>query len=272
MRMNKTIWIALAVAVSALAAMALAANEGTSFPHVLHLDEGAECAMCHQADEGMKLNREACAECHEDDIPEFVSALSKRAPIAFPHDAHEDLDCKDCHARTAADEHQRDKVLVRQKQCMTCHEENGVEVSGANCKACHGKDAKEIRPPDHTTLWQVRHGKESRWRVFEEHGKECGTCHGNDACESCHKTRRPKDHTGLWRMRTHGRAATWDRDRCKTCHEPGLCTQCHATTAPLNHSAAWSKNHGLATRSSGTDSCNVCHTHHSPCASCHGGK
>ncbi len=272
MRPNRTIWTALAIAISALAAMALIANEGTDFSHALHIEEGAECDMCHQTEAGMKLNPEGCAECHEDDVPEFVSALSKRAPIEFPHDAHEDLDCTDCHGRTAKDEHMRSEVLVGQSQCAACHEENEVEVSDANCKACHGKDEKEIRPPDHTTLWQVRHGKESRWRVFEEHGKECGTCHGNDSCETCHKTRRPKDHTGLWRMRTHGRAATWDRDRCKTCHEPGLCTQCHVSTTPLNHTATWSKTHGLTIKAAGSDTCNTCHTHHRPCASCHVAK
>jgi hypothetical protein len=272
MTTKRTLWIALAIAALSFCGLALVAGEGTRFPHTPHLEEGAECATCHLAEEGMKLNGEACADCHDEEVPEFVSAKSRRAPIAFPHDAHGDLDCTDCHGKTAKDEQKSNDLLMTQTRCIACHKENGVELSQDNCAACHGSDARKMPPADHNTLWSVRHGKESRWRVFEEHGKECGLCHSNDSCETCHKTRRPKDHTGLWRMRTHGRAAGWDRDRCKTCHEPGLCTQCHATTSPINHTASWEKTHGLATRTAGTESCNVCHTYTNPCISCHVSK
>lgn len=272
MMTRKTLMLALAIGTCSLAAVALTAGEGTRFPHAVHMEEGAECATCHLADDGMKLNGESCAECHDDDIPEYLSAKARRSPIQFPHDAHEDLDCTDCHGKTAADEQKTSELLMAQSKCTECHKENDVEVSDSNCAACHGADAKGIKPPDHTTLWAVRHGKESRWRVFEEHGKSCALCHDNDSCETCHKTQRPKDHTGLWRMRTHGRAAGWDRDRCKTCHEPGTCAQCHATTSPLNHTAAWTKTHGHAIKTAGSDSCNVCHTYTNPCAACHAGK
>jgi hypothetical protein len=266
--------ILLTIALLALATgtgMALVAAEGTTFPHAPHIEEGAECAQCHVLDDAgvMKPSAESCTDCHDDDVPAYISALSKRAPLRFDHAAHEGVECAQCHAKTAADEQPRGQLLVDKKGCDACHEENGVEVAGAACAKCHGKGAQEIVPPDHKQLWTVRHGKEARWRVFDQHGRQCSLCHKSDACVTCHKTTRPQDHTGLWRMRTHGTAAQWDRDRCKTCHETGGCIQCHTSTTPINHTAAWSKTHGLAAKTSDTARCNVCHQMVNPCQSCH---
>ena len=86
--------------------------------------------------------------------------------------------------------------------------------------------------------------------------------------QSCHNLVMPRSHNGLWRVRMHGLAASWDRDRCKTCHESGVCVRCHATERPLNHVGNWGTVHGLAASTSDNEHCATCHRG-SFCVQCH---
>jgi hypothetical protein len=239
------------------------------FPHDLHLEEVDDCTMCHKAgaDGEMDVDKAACAECHDDETPGFRPVMSDGPEILrFPHALHVEAgDCTDCHKLPAM-------AFPRgKKTCDACHKENDVEVPESACASCHGKPAHKLTPADHKGTWAVSHGKAAPWRVFSRHGKDCTTCHKQDACDSCHRTSRPRSHTGLWRLRTHGTAASWNRDTCRTCHETGGCVACHQNTPPMNHIGAWSKLHGLTARSKADTSCNACHNV-GYCNACHAGK
>ena len=245
---------------------ATTAGSSDPFPHEPHLEEADDCATCHEAGVkgAMTVKADSCAECHEDDVPGYRKmAGSGPGLVHFPHALHVDAgECKDCHKAPAM------AAAKDKKSCDKCHDENGVEVAEAACASCHGKSAKKIEPPDHKGTWETSHGKAARWRVFGRHGRDCSVCHGTDSCDTCHKTQRPRSHTGLWRIRTHGAAASWDRDSCRTCHETGTCIACHKSTSPMNHIGAWSMTHGFAARSVADKSCNVCHSA-GDCAACH---
>ena len=239
------------------------------FPHEIHIEEAGECAMCHEPgkDGGMTINLEACAECHDEDVPLFrKTAGGGHGVLRFPHALHVDAaDCADCHKVPAM------RPPAGKKFCDSCHAEAEVELVEAACAKCHGKPAHKITPPDHEGTWKVSHGKAAQWRVFDRHGKDCSTCHKSGSCQACHMEERPRSHTGLWRIRTHGTAASWNRDSCRTCHETGACDSCHRTSSPLNHMGAWSKLHGLTARSKADTSCTTCHER-GYCAACHAGK
>ena len=248
---------------------ATVAGPSKPFPHAPHLAETEDCATCHVAgDSGeMTVKAAACAECHEDDVPAYRPMHGDGPEILhFPHALHVDTgSCTDCHKAPGM-------TFPRgKKACDTCHGENDVEILDAACAKCHGAPAEKLVPPDHGGTWAVSHGKAAPWRVFDRHGKDCTTCHKQGACDTCHRTSRPRSHTGLWRLRTHGTAASWNRDTCRTCHETGTCTACHMNTQPLNHVGAWSKLHGFTARSKADGSCTVCHSAGS-CVACHAGK
>jgi hypothetical protein len=252
------------------------ASDGKDFVHKMHIEEGAECTTCHDTESGEGLpglKKEACEDCHDEGAPGWkLPKRAARLPIRFPHKIHAEAgECKDCHEKTIEGSQVAGQPILTHADCLACHEENGVEVSGGNCAACHGSDPRKEPPGDHRHGWLNRHGEESKWRVFDAHGKDCSLCHRSATCLNCHKTRRPKNHSGLWRMRTHGLAAEWDRETCKTCHETGTCIRCHRSTEPLNHKGGWRATHGLAAQTRSNQHCAVCHNL-SWCAACHQGE
>jgi hypothetical protein len=269
---RKWLFSLLAAGGLALAATAVAGSEPVGFSHKLHVDSaGLECTVCHkQTPTKVELDTKSCSECH-DPIPAWkMESKAKRLKIAFPHAAHAKAGaCLDCHEAVLSDDAAGGKPMATFEDCSSCHRRKKVQVPEASCERCHGSDARKIVPEDHHgASWIERHGAEAEDRVFEKHGTDCKACHGQETCASCHRKTRPKSHTGLWRVRTHGSAASWDRDSCKTCHETSSCTRCHATTKPMNHNGSWRAMHGLAAGSSGNESCAVCHKP-SYCASCH---
>ena len=261
-----------------VAALSGRADDVPVFHHSAHLEEGAECVTCHDTDtEGLPtLKKDACAECHDEDVPEAwrLPARSRRAHVKFPHSTHVEAveECKKCHGAVADESLENGALFVEPEGCFACHSEEGVEVSRNDCTACHGTDMKKKKPSTHDDNWSRKHGRMADWQHFEKHQYACRTCHriGSD-CQSCHRRTRPKSHTALWRMRGHGLAAGFDRERCRTCHETGSCIQCHRRTAPLNHKGAWRSVHGLAAQSRSNRHCATCHEL-SWCAACHAGK
>jgi hypothetical protein len=245
--------------------------------HKLHIEErGAECDMCHErrAEEQLPgVKTSGCIDCH-DGTPQMdtiAEARARKLDISFPHAIHEDAaECADCHQATIDGTQRADRPVITQQDCQSCHAENGVAVPARQCAKCHGVAQSKVKPKSHKTSWPIRHGKQAEWRAFSAHGEDCYLCHKKRECVTCHLTRRPRDHNGLWRMRMHGVAAEWNRERCKTCHETGSCIACHRRTKPLYHRGAWRAVHGLAAQVKDKDRCMTCHNQ-GWCTRCHTG-
>ena len=268
MTMNKRLSQLLSASILILAVGATIAGPTAPFPHGPHLEEIDECGTCHKAgDDGeMGYDKLICADCHDDNSVYQDFEKAEFPILAFPHALHVEAgDCADCHKAPGM------RFPKGKKACDACHAENDIAIPGAACVKCHGKPARKLLPLDHKGSWGVGHGAASRWRVFERHGRDCSTCHEANACQTCHQEQRPRSHSGLWRLRTHGTAASWNRDSCRTCHETGACVACHRNTAPMNHIGAWSKLHGFTARTRSDSSCTTCHSG-GECASCHSGK
>lgn len=242
------------------------------FSHELHVGDQSDCLCCHMrwATDQLRPDELLCTPCHDEPMTGArLRAKARKMKIPFRHATHvSSTECRRCHRGIESDDIREGEPTLEPADCFSCHKAEGVETPESNCTACHGEDERLRRPDDHGKLWKRRHGEESGWRVFDQHGRDCQICHGNDACVTCHRRERPMDHTGLWRLRTHGKAAAWDRDRCKVCHESGFCIRCHQNTRPLNHIGAWSLLHARALNGAGASSCYVCHA---PgwCNSCH---
>lgn len=271
--MNAPVRVALFAGVPLLLLGAAAAAK--PFPHKLHVEEQeVPCKSCHDTKaEGLPtLKAKGCLKCHDEGAPPYQGPTARKLDVVFPHAAHAaKAECAECHQDVVEGTHDDRAPLVEPKACFGCHEEKKVAVAGNSCARCHGEDKKRVRPADHDGSWAARHGDASRQRVWGDHGKGCNDCHKPAACTSCHRTQEPRSHNGLWRVRAHGLAAAWDRDRCKTCHEPGTCIRCHQETKPVNHTAGWGARHGLVAGARSNETCNVCHQ---PgwCAKCHAGR
>ncbi|GAB4292686.1 MAG: hypothetical protein Kow0090_06740 [Myxococcota bacterium] len=272
---HKRVLTIAAILASLIVLGALFAKEGKVFSHKEHIENGAECASCHDVSrekELPRLNKEACGECHEGDVPEpTLAAKAKRSLPKFPHKLHSDsLECNDCHKKVVEETLKSGEPMLEKEDCIKCHKENSISTPENDCSKCHGVDMRRTPPEDHKSLWLKNHGREADWRVSGDHGRDCALCHRQDACQTCHKVRKPQDHTGLWRVRMHGTAASWDSARCKTCHETGVCIRCHHETKPLNHTGNWKSLHGLTAGSKTSENCAACHSP-SWCAACHKG-
>jgi len=244
--------------------------------HKLHTEEyGAdECTYCHRSTEGAlpTVATSACSDCHEG-TPQTtdIGPRALRMTIKFLHGTHEGAaGCIDCHQATVDGTQKETQQVLTCHRGFDCHKENGIKISKRRCVLCHGEAKDRIEPASHNKAWLPRHGKAAEWRYLEDHGDDCFLCHKKRECVTCHLTRRPKDHTGLWRMRMHGVAASFNRDRCRQCHQTGTCISCHRRTKPLYHRGAWGAAHGMAARVKSTEKCTVCHSR-GWCARCHSG-
>jgi len=259
----------LAVAVMALAlyGWSLQGQDGSpgTFPHAPHLED-LTCTDCHAtAQEQAKPGYPAadfCAECHDNGMPMPPLDDGTKLEADFSHKAHADLECADCHGdlKTGA------VKKPGQKECDSCHAENGVDALG--CAKCHA-DPK-FEPAYHGGQWERTHGLAAQSYVLPPHGRECETCHTDDSCRSCHQQSKPRSHNGFWRMRSHGFQASMDNESCATCHYESYCIRCHKETKPMNHRGNWKLLHGLAIPGGKNDvgSCGVCHSP-AECAACH---
>jgi hypothetical protein len=257
-------------------ALLTAAAASAPFSHKQHVGaEEVPCKTCHdlKAPGTPALKPQACGKCHEDGPPAYPGPFAKKlSQVKSPHAAHAaKAECSDCHSDVLNDAHPSDAPLVSQARCASCHEEKHASVPTLACARCHGVDLKRERPATHDGTWSKGHGEAAKWRVYQEHGRTCTDCHRPSTCTACHSQVEPRDHTGLWRVRTHGPAAEWDRDRCLTCHQSGMCLRCHTKTPPLSHTGSWRQTHGLTAQSAPNATCNVCHQA-AWCAACHSGR
>lgn len=262
------------------------------FPHSAHVSD-LDCQDCHvrahakgqpyvpvgrrpAPRDHWKINREACADCHDDGPPAYRAPVMRRLrDVHFPHAKHlgpkAKLKCTTCHPGGRPDAATPHTPILTRDRCDACHAKRHVPIAANRCATCHGRDERRVAPPNHDRAWTVRHGLEARRMEGGPHGQACDTCHTENTCISCHQQQRPRSHTGLWRQRIHGQEAAWDRDRCKTCHETGSCQSCHSRTEPLNHRGAWRATHGLVAQTRDAASCTACHQP-SWCAACHMGQ
>ena len=252
-----------------------ASSEAPGLSHKVHIvvEEG-DCTDCHK---GTKLKGDrVCKSCHSGKVPKTSGIVNPARKLAarFNHERHvaaKGLTCETCHAATISDTQDTSEPLVTREGCETCHASKKVEIAEAHCGSCHESNLMKTRPADHDKLWMVRHGPQASWRDQGEHGRDCSSCHVESSCVSCHQSTTPRSHNGIWRLRTHGMAASWDREACKTCHETGSCVACHSRTQPLNHRGLWKVTHGATATARDSGSCTTCHRS-SWCVACHTGE
>jgi hypothetical protein len=287
--MNRLVITFIGVLLAAIvgqAAHADLAPPSVSFSHAEHMDRVKEprCTDCHdvtRATSGLPAIRaNVCLSCH-DVIPRFTPRAREPAiAVPFAHVPHaKTVACASCHtsrpdARVPGNSPALRAQYVRpssSESCLSCHLQSGKGPREAECNACHRRDERRVKPETHDPSWIDLHGKSTFLFAPNAHGESCTSCHREVGCKACHEVQQPRDHHGLWRVRTHGAAAGWDRDRCKTCHETNQCIACHTTTPPPSHQGAWVARHGLMARSKNDESCLTCHRQTS-CNECHAGN
>ena len=107
---------------------------GTGSNHRTFLVQTArDCASCHHEE----TRAQTCKSCHGSSPPEnypvnFVLRLSvwdtaRARTLAFSHDKHGKLDCKECHGTPV--------MLTRNRECTSCHESH--HRAEATCSTCH---------------------------------------------------------------------------------------------------------------------------------------
>ncbi len=252
------------------------------FPHDVHLEEGLDCATCHEGVAAStsaltthRPERELCLDCHEPDDEFLDAALGTPSPTRpvrlFSHAAHATLDCAACHGDlTVAAPRRPDKAL-----CRECH---ATADDYADCRLCHAS-GERLLPRDHDAHWDHAHGVHARLD-----DARCYLCHTASGCQDCHvgDNVRPRSHGPDFRF-GHALEARAHETACYACHaDPGYCGDCHAAerVLPLSHSRAdWvSPLTGGRHAEDGLfdlESCIACHdagAEAPDCARCHGGE
>lgn len=282
-----TFFVALFAVIVGQAALADLAPPAIVFSHAEHMErvKDPRCTDCHDGTRAVSgppaIRANVCLSCH-DVIPRFTPRARELATaVPFSHAPHvKSVTCTTCHtprteASTTVSATAAPRALYSRPSssdaCIGCHATSGKGPREAECIECHGRDQRRVKPDTHDPAWIDLHGKSAFLFAPNAHGESCTSCHREVGCKACHEVRQPRDHTGLWRVRTHGSAAGWDRDRCKTCHETNQCIACHTTTPPPSHQGAWVAQHGLMARSKNDESCLTCHRQ-SSCNECHAGN
>lgn len=264
----------------ALPAAAVPASGGTVFPHDTHLQEGLDCATCHEAVIASTSplaapwpDRDLCLDCHDEDDVFLDAVLSAPSPTRpgrnFSHAAHADLDCATCHGDVAA----AAPHFPRKDICRSCH---ATADDYADCRFCHA-EGESLLPADHGTDWSHFHGVHARMDQ-----DRCYLCHTETSCQDCHAgdNVRPRSH-GLDFSYGHSIQARAHEADCMTCHlETRFCNDCHAAerVLPRSHSRVdWVLPSGGRHAEDGLfdlESCIACHdagAEAPDCARCHGG-
>jgi hypothetical protein len=253
---------------------------GMHYSHTLHLvDAGLTCTDCHFTEGKATFSKEACANCHEDELDAaflvFGSNMgAARAKVGYqPHpefDHQKHLDrgavCEQCHGDMA-------KVTVgspanwpKHEQCWTCHDNN---KTASNCELCHS-DIEKRKPSNHSTIFKHTHGK----LAGSVNGKDCLACHkGSSSCAECHRgdnfsnVSHPADF-----IYTHPFDAKRAQYDCQKCHDTGsFCAECHAAmqVKPETHNESFLWSHKNFFRED-PSACAICHSQTEPvCLKCH---
>jgi hypothetical protein len=273
--------------------------------HAVHIENGLECANCHDPEEKgepVAPAAEFCFECHDDiendteKVKEYFAAAKsgeeyvwpgarvREDDLIFSHASHMgsyETKCSDCHGETSATAFVRRAPLVLKATCIDCHQEKGADA--IQCAVCHTKTRKDKKPANHDAQFKNAHGafappawqqaSDASWR--EPAGSNCALCHSvpND-CNTCHTSIKPDSHREAGFQRGHGQGymdmglRPFEDSSCSLCHEENSCVRCHQTTKPRNHTLSWQRRfHGI-TASIDRQTCMVCHKQQA-CTRCH---
>lgn len=252
-------------------------GQPTGFNHSLHYDVGLECADCHgDGPEPMPAELDTCLMCHEDMDPDqpvelravtIMEAMQPRTPwaqdVLFTHDGHTTagLECNTCHVGIEESEGPGAAGLIMDMaSCASCHEQQGMAT--AQCQTCHSELTTEVPPDNHAHNWPRFHGQVVR-SESEHTADDCAMCHTQQSCMECHREVAPANHNNTFRLRTHGVAATMDRENCEACHRQDSCVSCHNEVRPLSHRGSFGgsrSTHCLGCHFPVSEqSCSVCH-------------
>jgi len=272
-------------------------DRGLKSGHNAHIEQGLDCATCHQWEEAGHImpGHDLCSICHEIDEQapdrascnfchtredQSVDPLIKRMSIEtiFEHETHmgANLECMECH-KTPGEIPDLPRGPLK-PWCMDCHQESEVPLldtgephvafAANDCTVCHREITEKTRPKfrggariahDVPDFWLKIHGHEARFDP-----QYCAMCHDTVAsCDDCHSREKPQNHTIAWRRKPHGIRAMIDPQNCAVCHEEDSCIKCHEKTAPQSHRAGFG---GIANRHcvschfpAQQNSCTVCH-------------
>jgi hypothetical protein len=178
----------------------------------------------------------------------------------FPHSAHVDLDCTDCHSDVPAAAKLGVAPLPTAEKCQECHDKDAehtpparekrveytVNFSHANHLTRVGKKGADACKTCHVVLPEPGVAGVSTPPM-----STCTGCHYHQVevaearCTPCHvslKRYRAEpiaqfvefSHTGNFIRKDHGRLAKNGAETCAQCHDQTYCATCHATaTAPM---------------------------------------
>jgi hypothetical protein len=234
---------------------------------------GTECLACHKDVHGKMFGKKQCLDCHD---------MDKWKPArGFDHDKdtrfvlrgkHIGLECAQCHKGGQPWELPPNKRL-RDKGCITCHQDVHKGKFGRNCAKCHqeggfkkikvnGFNHDKTRFPLLGRHAEVAcnqcHKNRSSWVLTRF--KNCSDCHDNfhkgefvrtphpEKCEACHTVEGfvPAN----FGVQEHART----RFPLKDAHLAIPCAACHTATANAQGKAVQRK-----FRFASTD-CIACHT------------
>lgn len=264
-------------------------QNGVRFPHAVHLENGLECAVCH---EGAATSRKGsdpllplmatCADCHDVEDTETCGmchtdaeapwGYGTRVAVAqnFPHEKHLQMgmDCATCHLA----ESKLEPELPDKAGCRNCHT-TASQLS--DCRLCHAA-GEELVPASHGAQFLQQHAIEASWNQAR-----CAVCHTQTDCQECHggDNVRPRSHPVNYFF-DHALDARSKEITCSACHKSDFCSACHAAQRilPSDHSRAdWLLPGGGGRHAEegrfDMESCTACHDTGSAaptCARCHG--
>lgn len=256
-----------------------------TFSHKLHLENGAQCQLCH----GSTLTS---MDARDHNIPSHTEcAICHRMEQPNAHEMFPKAGCDTCHTGFEGGDAShlgpdflplpdapRPEALVLPPARLTFPHKTHID-QGVPCLECHeGVDQADLATRDHlpnmATCLTCHTGAKAP--------AECTTCHlqgtagrietdlGGHQPLTPHGRFRPDDHSDPRWLKVHQAAARADMNTCEQCHATTFCLDCHdGTQKPLGlHPADWVMTHGLEAQRRTTD-CYACHEVQQDCNACH---
>jgi hypothetical protein len=178
----------------------------------------------------------------------------------FPHSAHEDLDCTDCHSDVPDATKLGVAPLPTAEKCQECHDADADHTPPARAKRAeytinfaHANHLPRVgkKGSDACKVCHVVLPEPGASGVTTPPMSTCTNCHYHQVevaearCTPCHvslKRFRAEpisqfvefSHTGNFIRKDHGRLAKNGAETCAQCHDQTYCATCHTTaTLPM---------------------------------------
>lgn len=256
-----------------------------TFNHKLHLEQGAQCQLCHastatstSAQDHNIPNHATCGICHQMQLPGAADLYPKAACSTCHNGFSEGLPEHVGPDKAPLADAPKPAALVFPPARITFSHKKHLD-QGVPCLTCHeGVDKTALATRQHLPSMAT-------CLTCHDGGKapsECTTCHLQtdggrvltDFAEAGLLTPggrfRPDDHDSPRWLHQHRVAAKVDEASCSFCHEANDCLACHDGTqkVPGLHPADWVMSHGLEAQRRTLD-CQACHEVETDCKSCH---